>query len=33
MRLNFSYSTHEQIEEGIKRLSEVVKEALAASGD
>lgn len=28
MRLNFSYSSPEQIEEGIKRLAETVKEAL-----
>lgn len=30
MRLNFSYSSPEQIEEGIKRLGEVVAEALKA---
>ncbi len=28
MRLNFSYPTHDEIDEGIKRLAEVVKEAL-----
>jgi len=28
MRLNFSYSTHEQIEEGIKRLAQMVKNNL-----
>lgn len=26
MRLNFSYATHEQIEEGVKRLGETIKE-------
>jgi 2-aminoadipate transaminase len=26
MRINFSYSTEEQIEEGIKRLARVIKE-------
>jgi len=30
MRLNFSYSTFEQIDEGIKRLSQVVKEEIDA---
>mgnify|MGYP006277167955 FL=1 len=30
MRLNFSYSSNEQIEEGIKRLSAVIEERLAA---
>lgn len=30
MRLNFSYSTNEQIEEGIKRLSKVIEERLTA---
>lgn len=29
MRLNFSYPNHEQIEEGMKRLAQVVSEALA----
>lgn len=28
MRMNFSYSTHEQIEEGVKRLGAVVAEAI-----
>jgi len=28
MRLNFSYSTNEQIEEGIKRLGKVIKKKL-----
>ena len=31
MRLNFSYSTDEQIEEGIKRLGNVIKEKLEKS--
>ena len=30
MRLNFSYASHEQIEEGIKRLAKVVNEEIAA---
>ena len=30
MRMNFSYSSHDQIEEGVRRLSLVVEEAIAA---
>jgi 2-aminoadipate transaminase len=30
MRINFSYSTHEQIEEGVKRLAAVITEEIAA---
>jgi 2-aminoadipate transaminase len=30
MRLNFSYSTNEDLREGIKRLGEVIKEELKA---
>ena len=32
MRMNFSYSNHEQIEEGVKRLGLVVEEAIRESG-
>lgn len=28
MRINFSYSSLEQIEEGVKRLAEVIKEEI-----
>jgi DNA-binding transcriptional MocR family regulator len=28
MRINFSYASHEQIDEGIKRLGETIEEAL-----
>lgn len=30
MRINFSYSSLEQIEEGVKRLAEVIKEEIEA---
>lgn len=32
MRLNFSYSSHEQIEEGVKRLGQVIEEAIREAG-
>ncbi len=31
MRLNFSYSEDEAIEEGVRRLAEVIKEELAST--
>ncbi len=33
MRLNFSYSTEEQIEEGIKRLADLIKQELSQTSD